>query len=263
MEQLEQLCEELLTDSKLDTLQQLLQFIKEQPEFVIDLWHHPLIPIFFIQEIVSSYTIFDEPISSTQQKRLIIILKLIQYFIDCQTTRNHLLYSQIIYYLFPFINNNNSENINIRTTVLFIIHKLLLNGDDLTIGFFVNTELIPLTLKVMEFTDKERVLGMSIFLAMFNNQKGLEYTCQTFERFMAVSTVFNSLLEYSAATGNYELLTMILKCYLRFASRENARMCLITNKPTNLESENVKRSVTKNVELKKLYCDLIDKTKGM
>ena len=72
----------------------------------------------------------------------------------------------------------------------------LVKGDDSdAIAFLMQTEIIPLCLRIMKRgQDLSRTVATFIVQKILNDQNGLKYICHTGERFFAVSTVLSAMI---------------------------------------------------------------------
>lgn len=67
--------------------------------------------------------------------------------------------------------------------------------DPEVISFLLQTEIIPLCLRIMERgTELSQTVATFIIQKILFDEKGLNYLCETAERFFAVSTVLNNMV---------------------------------------------------------------------
>ena len=81
------------------------------------------------------------------------------------------------------------------------------------------------------------------------DENGLKYLCMTAERFFAVSTVLNNMVESQLVKPSTRLLKHIIKCYFRLSENPRALMALNQNLPT-IVIEMVKKNInlTQNLD---------------
>lgn len=94
---------------------------------------------------------------------------------------------------------------------------------------------------------------------MDNN--GLTYLCMTAERFFAVSTVLNNMVDNMLVKPSTRLLKHIIKCYFRLSENPRAQMALNTTMPSIVrEMINDNKKLTDNLDesSKKLLSSLIE-----
>lgn len=89
-------------------------------------------------------------------------------------------------FLYPFLNTSNRTRPfeNLRVTSLGVIGALVKGDDTYAISFLMQTEIIPLCLRIMKRgQDLSRTVATFIIQKILLDQNGLKYICQTLERF--------------------------------------------------------------------------------
>ena len=108
--------------------------------------------------------------------------------------------------------------------------------DSDVISFLLQTEIIPLCLRIMERgTELSQTVATFIIQKILFDEQGLNYLCQTAERFFAVSTVLNNMVQAQAEKSSSRLLKHIIRCYNRLAENIKARAALKENIPLILK----------------------------
>jgi CCR4-NOT transcription complex subunit 9 len=83
----------------------------------------------------------------------------------------------------------------------------------------LSTEIIPLCLRIMERgSELSKTVATFIVQRILLDDNGLNYVCNTAERFYAVSSVLNSMMN---ANPTARLIKHIIRCYARLS--ENTR----------------------------------------
>ncbi|TPX32952.1 hypothetical protein SeMB42_g07550 [Synchytrium endobioticum] len=114
---------------------------------------------------------------------------------------------------------------------LGVIGALVKNDNSEVINFLLSTEIIPLCLRIME-TGSELSKTVAIFIVqkILLDDMGLNYICQTYERFYAVGTVLSNMVAQLVEQQSIRLLKHVIRCYLRLSdnprAREALRQCL-------------------------------------
>ena len=103
--------------------------------------------------------------------------------------------------------------------------------DETVIHFLLQTEIIPLCLRIMETgSELSKTVATFIVQKVLLDELGLNYICTTAERFYAVSTVLSNMVAALVPNPSARLLKHIARCYLRLAdnarAREALRQCL-------------------------------------
>ena len=117
-------------------------------------------------------------------------------------------------------------------------------------------------LRIMERgTDLSQTVATFIIQKILMDNNGLTYLCMTAERFFAVSTVLNNMVENQLVKPSTRLLKHIIKCYFRLSENPRAQMALNTTMPTIVkEMLNENKKLTDNLDesSKKLLSSLIE-----
>ena len=92
------------------------------------------------------------------------------------------------------------------------------NDNSEVINFLLSTEIIPLCLRIME-TGSELSKTVAIFIVqkILLDDMGLNYICQTYERFYAVGTVLSNMVNQLVEQQSLRLLKHVIRCYLRLS----------------------------------------------
>ena len=112
-----------------------------------------------------------------------------------------------------------------------VIGALVKESDPYAITFLMQTEIVPLCLRIMKNGQAlSKTVATFIIQKILCDEKGLNYICATVERFFAVSTVLNSMLKELIDNNkeDHRLTKHIMKCYSRLS--ENSQACQVLNK---------------------------------
>jgi CCR4-NOT transcription complex subunit 9 len=141
--------------------------------------------------------------------------------------------AQIPLYLYPFLNTVSRHRPfeYLRLTSLGVIGALVKVDDPDIVGFLLQTEIIPLCLRIMELgSELSKTVATFIVQKILLDDAGLVYISATAERFFAVSTVLSSMVAKLVETPSVRLLKHIVRCYLRLSeslrARDALRQCL-------------------------------------
>ena len=135
-------------------------------------------------------------------------------------------------FLYPFLNTTSKTRPfeYLRLTSLGVIGALVKvsphgggadqeqNDNSEVINFLLSTEIIPLCLRIME-TGSELSKTVAIFIVqkILSDDLGLQYICQTYERFYAVVQVLTNMVAQLQETQAVRLLKHVVRCYLRMS----------------------------------------------
>lgn len=104
------------------------------------------------------------------------------------------------------------------------------------VNFLLQTEIIPLCLRIMESgSELSKTVATFIVQKILLDDVGLSYICHTADRFFAVSTVLSNMVTLLVETPSHRLLKHIIRCYLRLADNTKAREALRQVLPTALQ----------------------------
>ncbi|KAJ3315511.1 hypothetical protein HDV04_003053 [Boothiomyces sp. JEL0838] len=198
------------------------------------LWHSFGVMAALLQEIVSVYPLLTPPtLTGHASNRVCNALALLQCIASHSETRTLFLSAHIPLFLYPFLNTTNKTRPfeYLRLTSLGVIGALVKNDNSEVINFLLSTEIIPLCLRIME-TGSELSKTVAIFIVqkILLDEMGLNYICQTYERFYAVGTVLSNMVAQLVEQQSIRLLKHVIRCYLRLSdnprAREALRQCL-------------------------------------
>ncbi|KDD74956.1 Rcd1-like cell differentiation protein, partial [Helicosporidium sp. ATCC 50920] len=231
----EQLVLDLTNPSSKETA--LLELSKKResfPELATHLWHSFGTMASLLQEIVSIYPLLSPPaLTAHASNRVCNALALLQCVASHPSTRGPFLAAHIPLFLYPFLNTTSKTRPfeYLRLTSLGVIGALVKVDDGLVTNFLLTTEIIPLCLKTMETgSELSKTVATFIVQKILLDPVGLAYVCATAERFFAVGSVLQGMVQDLLGSPSLRLLKHIVRCYLRLSdnprAREALRQCL-------------------------------------
>ena len=186
--------------------------------------------LFYHKEIVSIYPMLSPPnLSPTASNRVCNALALLQCVASHSDTKTKLMNAQIPLYLYPFLNTVSRHRPfeYLRLTSLGVIGALVKVDDPDIVNFLLQTEIIPLCLRIMETgSELSKTVATFIVQKILLDDNGLTYISATAERFYAVSTVLSTMVTKLVETPSVRLLKHIVRCYLRLSEHTRARDAL-------------------------------------
>jgi len=256
-----------LSDPKLreDALFELSKKREDFPDLAPILWHSVGTIACLLQEIVNIYPRLRKPssLSATQSNRCCNALALLQCVASHSETRGHFLNAHIPLFLYPFLNTTHKQRPfeYLRLTSLGVIGALVKVDDSTVIKFLLQTEIIPLCLRIMESgTELSKTVATFIVQKILLDDQGLSYICATAERFYTVSSVFKNMVSALEKVHSVRLLKHIVRCYLRLTDNDRARDALRDCLPLSLKNSTFEIKLEKEentrIWLKKLQ-DLV------
>lgn len=210
--------------------QALLELGKKREQYddlALILWHSFGVMTCLIQEIVHVYPLLSPPqLTSSASNRVCNALALLQCIASHDSTRMPFLNAHIPLFLYPFLNTTSKSKSfeYLRLTSLGVIGALVKNDSVDVINFLLQTEIIPLCLRIMESgTELSKTVAIFIVQKILMDDTGLNYICQTYERFYAVSSVLSNMVGQLVEEPASRLLKHVVRCYLRLS--DNGRAC--------------------------------------
>eukprot|EP01135_Chromosphaera_perkinsii_P008116 Nk52_evm32s1129 gene=Nk52_evmTU32s1129 len=226
---------ELSTGEKRE--QALLELSKKResiPELAGILWASPGAMAALLQEVITIYPFLIPPgLTAHASNRVCNALALLQCVASHNETRKEFIAAQIPLYLYPFLSTISKTRPfeYLRLTSLGVIGALVKTDDSDTINFLLQTEIIPLCLRIMENgSELSKTVATFIVQKILMDDLGLSYICATYERFYAVATVLAGMVQGLAEAPAARLLKHIVRCYHRLSdngrAKEALRQCL-------------------------------------
>mmetsp|Transcript_9571 Transcript_9571/g.11430 ORF Transcript_9571/g.11430 Transcript_9571/m.11430 type:complete len:309 (+) Transcript_9571:140-1066(+) len=191
-----------------------------------------------LQEIVSIYPLLSPArLTSELSNRCCNALALLQCVASHPDTRSAFLNAHIPLYLYPFLNTvyTYRQYEYLRLTSLGVIGALVKMDDSDVITFLLQTQIIPLCLRIMDNgSELSKTVATFIIQKILLDDQGLAYICHTFERFSTVSDVLRKMVLGLVEQPSVRLLKHICRCYLRLSENKHAREALQTCIPNEL-----------------------------
>lgn len=200
------------------------------PDLAPMLWYGLGTIAVLLQEIISIYPLLAPPaLSAHASNRVCNALALLQCVASHHSTRSHFLTAHIPLFLYPFLNTVSKTRPfeYLRLTSLGVIGALVKIDAPDVISFLLQTEIIPLCLRIMETgSELSKTVATFIVQKILLDDNGLQYICATPERFYAVSTVLSNMVSALAEDPSARLLKHVIRCYLRLSENGRAREAL-------------------------------------
>uniref|UniRef100_A0A5S6Q9Y6 CCR4-NOT transcription complex subunit 9 n=1 Tax=Trichuris muris TaxID=70415 RepID=A0A5S6Q9Y6_TRIMR len=220
----------------------LLELSKKReviPDLAVFLWNTPGTVMALLLEIVAVYPSISPPtLTALQSNRVCNAMALMQCMASHQQTRTQFLEAKIPIYLYPFLLTTSTARPfeYLRLTSLGVIGALVKTDEHDVISFLLNTEIIPLCLKIMESgTELSKTVATFILQKILLDDTGLYYICQTYERFSQVAIVLGKTILFLAQEPSARLLKHVIRCYCRLTDNERAKEALRQCLPDQLK----------------------------
>jgi len=242
----------------------LLELSKKResfPDLAPILWHTVGTVAALLQEIVSIYPLLTPPtLTAHASNRVCNALALLQCVASHPDTRGLFLHAHVPLYLYPFLNTQSKSRPfeYLRLTSLGVIGALVKMDDADVINFLLQTEIIPLCLRIMEAgSELSKTVATFIVQKILLDDVGLGYVCATAERFFAVSSVLNNMVASLVLSPSVRLLKHIVRCYLRLSDNTRARDALRNSLPSSLRDDTFGNALRDDQTVKKWLAQLL------
>lgn len=215
--------------------QALLELGKKREQYenlALVLWESQGVVTVLLQEIVSVYPLLSPPqLTMAASNKLCNALALLQCIASHDVTRTAFLKAHLPLFLYPFLNTTSKARAFefLRLTSLGVVGALVKDDSTDVVNFLLSTEIIPLCLRIIETgTELSKTVAIFIVQKILVDDIGLNYVCQTYERFFAVSAVLANVVQQllSAQPASSRLLKHVVHCYLRLSDDPRARESL-------------------------------------
>lgn len=246
-------------DKRENALTELARHRDDDPDLAVLLWSSVFTVEILLQEIIGVYEYINPPVlTPAQSNRACNALALFQCIASHPLTRNDLVDCHIPMFLYPFLRaqdvpypDSNSKHATqqpldfVRLTSLGVIGALVKSEDDKGTKFLLDNEYMPMGLSIIENGNElTQIVSSFILLRILSIKQGLEYCCQTYERFSHVAFILGkvvSKLAESLTKGEGDpkqqckLLNKITRCYTRLCDNTRARKALRECLPSQLK----------------------------
>lgn len=246
--------------------EQALQELNKNREFVPDLapilWYSFGTMTSLLQEVISIYPLLSPPtLTGLASNRVCNALALLQCVASHPDTRNSFLKAHIPFLLYPFLNTTSADLPfqYLRLRSLGVIGALVKADDPEVISFLLSTEIIPLSLRIMEMgAALSKTVATFIVQKILLDDEGLNYICQSYERFLAVATVLGVMVQGLLENQSARLLKHVIRCYLRLCDNPRAREALRRCLPEPLKHPSFANLLKDDATAKKWLKQLLD-----
>lgn len=168
-------------------------------------------------------------------------------------------------YLYPFLNTVSRQRPfeYLRLTSLGVIGALVKVDDPEIVHFLLQTEIIPLSLRIMETgTELSKTVATFIVQKILLDDNGLQHICSTAERFYAVTTVLANMVSKLIETPSARLLKHIVRCYLRLSENPKARDALRGCLPDALKDQTFANAISQEESVQRWLQTLLKNLSG-
>ena len=224
------------------TREKALEELSHKRESLSDLalyiWYSTGTVATLLQEIINTYQLLAPPkLTIAKSNKACSVLALFQCVAAHPETRRPFLQAQIPIFLYPFLNtlNKSKPYEYIRLTALGVIGALVKVDNTEVITYLLNTEIIPLCLRIMERgSELSKTVACFIVQRILLDDSGLKYICEKQERLNAINTVLGFMIKNKPSS---RLVKHIIRSYYRLAENPEGKNLLKNNLPSEMKEE--------------------------
>ena len=222
------------------TREKALEELSHKRESLSDLalyiWYSTGTVATLLQEIINTYQLLAPPkLTIAKSNKACSVLALFQCVAAHPETRHPCLQAQIPIFLYPFLNtlNKSKPYEYIRLTALGVIGALVKVDNPEVITYLLNTEIIPLCLRIMERgSELSKTVACFIVQRILLDDSGLKYICEKQERLSAINTVLGFMIKNKPSS---RLVKHIIRSYYRLAENPEGKNLLKNNLPPEMK----------------------------
>jgi CCR4-NOT transcription complex subunit 9 len=146
---------------------------------------------------------------------------------------------------------------------LGVIGALVKVDDPEIVHFLLQTEIIPLSLRIMETgTELSKTVATFIVQKILLDDNGLQHICSTAERFYAVTSVLANMVTKLIEAPSARLLKHIVRCYLRLSENPKAREPLRGCLPETLKDQTFANAISQEDSVQRWLQTLLKNLSG-
>ncbi|KGG51272.1 hypothetical protein DI09_3p340 [Mitosporidium daphniae] len=185
------------------------------------LWSNPAVVSVLLFEVISIYPLLNQStLAAAISTRVCNALALMQCLASHSETRIKFIQAQLPLYLYPILSSTSRSRPfeYLRLTSLGIIGALVKHDSSDVIKFLINTEAIPICLRIME-TGNELCKTVAIFIIQKTllDEYGLSFLCQSYDHLYLLISVLNVITVQLVEMPSTRLLKHVVRCYLRLS----------------------------------------------
>ena len=208
-------------------LSKLSEYYDKSKNLPIYLWYSQGTMAILLQEIISTYKHFSSTkLPSEKYSKIRNILLLLTSITSHEEIRHKFIESKMPIFLYPFLNSTSTakQNEYIKLLTLTVITNLIIPQEPETISFFINTQIIPILLKIIDRGPLiSKVPACLMIHLIVKADEGLKYICEDKMRYSAIILFMRHMLKNK---HNPKIIEQTLKTFLRLAENNDARIIL-------------------------------------
>ena len=231
-------------------ISKLSEYYDKNKNLPIYLWYSQGTMAILLQEIISTYKYFSSTkLSSEKYSKIRNILLLLTSLSSHEEIRLKFIESKMPIFLYPFLNSTSTakQNEYIKLLTLTVITNLIISQDPETISFFINTQIIPILLKIIDRGPLiSKVPACLMIHLIVKSDEGLKYICEDKMRYSAIILFMRHMLKNK---NNQKIIEQTLKTFLRLAENSDARIILKNTLLKEIKDKNFTKHLNESSKL--------------
>ena len=208
-------------------ISKLSKYYEKNHNLPVYLWYSQGTMAILLQEIISTYKIISsEKLTQEKTSKICNILLLFTSIASHKEIRYKLIESKMLIFLYPFLKNTSMAKPNeyIKLLTLSLIGTLIKTEDPEIISFFINTQIIPSLLNIVDKGPSlSKFTACMLIHLIVKADEGLKYICEEKMRYSAIIIFMKHMLKNK---HNQKIIFFTLKIFLRLAENNEARIIL-------------------------------------
>ena len=224
------------------------------PGIAVLLWHSFGTMTILVEKIIQNFPHLPR-ISQRRTSRMVAALCLLQSVACHPETKTLFVRSCIALLPVAILRTAEDGHLmeHVRITALGVLGAMMKVADESVIRFLRETEIIPLCLQIMQNGGTlAKTVAIFILHSYLCHEEGLHYICDTAERFYAVASALEAMVETLVRVPSNRQLKYLISCYLRLCDHPQARrvfeLCFPAPLMSNPTLDQVAPSIFYNLE---------------
>ena len=208
-------------NTRTKAIENLCKFREKNNNLPIYIWYSRGTMAALLQEIIGIYQyLSSSKLTLEKSNKICSIINLFQCIASNSKTRHEFLESQIPIFLYPFLSNTNKTKPYeyLKLTSLNVIGALVKLNESEIITFLINTQIIPLLLKIMEKgSELSKTIACCIVYKIVQDSNGIKYICEKRERYNGIIQFMRMMIKNKFSPI---LIKHILKTFLKLSETD-------------------------------------------
>ena len=226
-------------------ISKLSKYNEKNHNLPVYLWYSQGTMAILLQEIISTYKIISsDKLTQEKASKICNILLILTSMASHNEIRYKLIESKIPIFLYPFLKNTSMAKYTdyIKLLTLSLVGTLIKTEDPEIISFFINTQIIPILLNIIDKGPSLSKFTACILIHLIvKADEGLKYICEEKMRYSAIIIFMKHMLKNK---HNQKIVFFTLKIFLRIAENNEARIIMKKELLKEIKEKNFTKHLT-------------------